>query len=180
MERITTLLQRRVKSAFIVPLAAIAVVVAIALGSSGCQSFVEDWHRFFGYEEKSEDPNKSEFFVCNYWQDNNENGKIGRSELVGVKNDFRAHETITLMALTIEKKAYKLMAKLYNGERELIRMPGSPINSTYETIISFNGEYSSIEFKPWQLHALGGVGEYSVEWYLNKNRVSTQNFTLIE
>ena len=180
MERITLFLQRRVKAALIVRLAAIAIVGTVALGSSGCQSFVDDWNKLFGYEKKPEDPNKSEFYVCNYWEDNNEDGLVSKSEMVGIKDRFRAHEKITLVAHTKEKKGYDLVAKVYNGKRKLIRKLSSPTNSTFKIIISFDGQISRIVFKPWQLHALGGVGDYTIEWYLNENRVGTNNFALID
>jgi len=110
--------------------------------------------------------------VCNYWQDKNGDGAVDRDEFIGVKDIFRAHENITIMAYVNGKKGAELTTQILNGEGKLV--------GEYESILPYVDTYNHSSFAPGEIYNKGGVGEYTVKWYINDNLVGIKEFNLIK
>lgn len=142
-----------------------------AIGAGGCATYINEKGKTvlgFWFEKPAQSGN---FFVCNYWQDKNQDGMVSNEEYLGIKDQFRSNEWVTFIGEINGKQGANLSIKVWNGEGRLIR------NET--SIVAFGNYVQKVEYEPWQLYNLGGAGRYTVSWYLNDNLISTKNFNLI-
>ena len=111
------------------------------------------------------------FFSCNYWQDFNQDGMVGNNEFRGVKNRFRANESICLVSKFYGQRGNHLTTRVWNGSNELV--------DEQKNILNFENSVPRIQYGSWELFNKGGAGRYTVGWYLNDILVNVKNFDLI-
>ena len=115
---------------------------------------------------------RSNFFICNYWVDRDQDGETALNEFVGIKNQFRANESVTLVGILIGHQGSRLTTRLYNGENRLV--------NTDNMTLPFESSVYKLEFGPWELVNKGGQGLYQVQWYINDNMVNVNKFNIIK
>ena len=111
-----------------------------------------------------------EFFACNYWEDANQNGSAEVNEYVGIKNQFSANESITLIGIAHGQRESHLSIKVLNGTNKLVY--------SRNVILPFDNASSGYKFDPWVLYNLSGDGRYTVAWYLNDFHVGSNEFEI--
>lgn len=111
-----------------------------------------------------------DFFVCNYWEDTNQDGLLSVPECSGIKYSYRSFESITLVGRIFGKRPQKLSYKICTADFRNVKDGGV-------TIMYDNYCYLST-FKPYELYNLGGGGVYKVVWYLDNNIVNITEFEL--
>ncbi|MEK6925779.1 MAG: hypothetical protein AABW50_00725 [Nanoarchaeota archaeon] len=113
-----------------------------------------------------------EFFACNYWQDTNQDGKADNNEYVGIKDEFRANESVTLASKVKGKKGMYFTTDVFNPE-------GKNVLSS-KRVIPFDDCVMWDKFGPWELYEKGGVGRYNAQFYINDNLVKIKSFKIIK
>lgn len=112
-----------------------------------------------------------DFFICNYWEDKNQDGVASHDEYIGINNQFRAHEKITVVARITGKRGGNL--------KRIVRNAANKIVFEDVKVIPYDNSVLRISFEPRELYNLGGIGKYAVEWHLNNNLIATKSFDLI-
>jgi len=115
------------------------------------------------------------FLTCNEWVDKNNNGAVDTSEYIGVKDQFRANERMTLVAEVNGPlvKGAVLKTRLVNGLGKELDL------SPEETILPFESNSMKYAFDPWEIYNLGGQGKYTAYFILNNNLIGIKNFVII-
>jgi hypothetical protein len=66
-------------------------------------------------------PKGLDLFICNYWEDKNQDGVIQPKEWVGIKDTFRISERVECVGEITEKKGAKIQFKLLDPERVVVK-----------------------------------------------------------
>jgi hypothetical protein len=144
----------------------VAGLAGVSLGSVGCSDV--NFSNFF--EEQKRNSNEK-FYACNYWIDDGD-GAYNKNECVGVKDNFRANESVTLIAEIDNQKGSELLGTVLNGNGQVVRQ------KIFE--VGFNDSWAKIEFEPGELYELGGEGEYTAKWSIRGTLIGIKNFKLIK
>jgi hypothetical protein len=137
-----------------------AIVIALLHFSCGSSESIE-----------SVTPKGLDFFFCNYWEDQNQDGVIQPKEWVGIKDTFRVSERLEFVGEITGKKGAKVQFKLLDPERVVVKADEQVAGED-----TYLGRYS---FEPYDLFKKGGAGRYSVEWYVNGNLIRRLDLTLL-
>jgi hypothetical protein len=126
-----------------------------------------------GEEEKPE-THKTHSFVCSNWIDSNNDGFTDADEFVDVgKKDFRRGETVTFVLSTSDTPI--------GAEIEMILFPPGyeKSNISYKTHTLYKDNIQRYGFAVGvDLIDRYGVGQYHVQWYVNRNLVSRDDITV--
>lgn len=113
-----------------------------------------------------------DFFICNYWQDSNNDNLIDDDEYVGIKDSFstKTDSLITFVGYYHNQKGKEIGIKIYEPDGTL-----------------YSNKTTKAEFEPVHVHrwwydvnnlANAATGSWKVKWYLEGKVIASQDFTI--
>ncbi len=132
------------------------------------QAEVTEWEFLFDFnsgEQERQSPAATDFFACNFWLDEDQNSCISRDEFRGVKDQFRAHEKITFVALLKQGAGVNYSYTLHAPD-------GSVYQQDENNQTRFKNAMAQAEFYVRELVDQRGVGQWKMQWKIEGNPVA--------
>ena len=105
---------------------------------------------------------KPDFFACNYWEDKNDDGYMGREEFVGIKNTFSVEDdtSITCVSYWHNSKGKIITIKIFDPKGYIWSDDTTTVEEDETYIYYWN-------FNTLSMASEGGLGNWTVKWYLD-------------
>jgi len=104
---------------------------------------------------------ETDLFACSKIIDANGSGKTDTGDnFVGIGREFNIDGTVYFIAQIKNRQNKQLTAELYYNKAGMVGEP-------YSEKITSNDHYTVIELSPEEIQKRGGVGNYTMRWYLD-------------
>lgn len=110
------------------------------------------------------------FFTCNREEDRNQNGVIDPEEYIGIKNEFRSFEEITIVGTVLCNAGARMNFRLLGPRGELV--------TNAKEVVPFNGASVRYHYYPHEISDRCGQGYFKIEFYLEDSLINTSGFTI--
>lgn len=116
-------------------------------------------------------PTPPDFFACNYWIDENQDGAIAPNEWYGIKDYFRKHEQITFVAHIRQDIGVSFSYILYDPDGTIFES-SMPERTTFNTsVVRYNRAVKA-------LIENGGAGDWEMHWFIEGDLVNVTKVRL--